>query len=252
MAEKTRSSQLRSRGYFSHSLLLSILGGIVCSSLGGHTGFTPGASRCAQSRLGKFAEATDAAEKPAATPAPAPAPTSSVSIVAVNDENIATTASILAGLAGALLGGVWIGGALFAAGAYLSRKDGEVSSAIKGVASSALDALNFGADMNQKYTVTDKIGGALSGVVEKAKESVGDNETVKTINDAVDKAGEAVSKIDKDINIKGTVGNVVAATSEFAADAVERVVDVNEEYKVTEQIVSKGKEVVSDVQTKLN
>mmetsp|Transcript_88341 Transcript_88341/g.175653 ORF Transcript_88341/g.175653 Transcript_88341/m.175653 type:complete len:255 (-) Transcript_88341:223-987(-) len=248
MAGKARSFQLRSRGNFSHILLLNVFAGIVCGPCSGHIGFTPGISRWAQSPLGRHAEPAAAAEKPAAAPAPSPEPSSSVALVVLNDENVATTASILAGLAGALLGGVWIGGALFAAGAYLSRKDDDVSLAFKGVASSALNALNFGANLNQKYEVTDKIGGALSGAVAKAKESVGENETAKKISDAVDKAGEVVSKIDQDTNIGGTVGNVVSATSEFAAEAVERVVDVNEEYKVTEQIVNKGKEVVSQLQ----
>jgi len=251
--KKTRSSPFRSRSILGHVLLFGVAAG-VCASLKGHIGFTPGlagASRRVQGHLGRYAEPPATAEKPAATPAPAPAPSDSVALVVVNEESVATTASLLAGLAGALLGGVWVGGALFAAGSYLSRKDGDLSTAIKGVASSALEALNFGANLNSKYTVTDQIGGALSNAVDGVKSSAGDNEAFKTVSTAVDGVGKAVGDLDKDVNIKGTVGNVVSAASEFAADAVDRVVEVNEEYKVTEQIVDKAKSAASQVQDQL-
>jgi len=251
MMETSRSSQLRSRGNLRYVVLLGVLAGTLCLSLSVHTGFTPAVSHGAQRPLGRFAEPTAAAETPAATPAPAPAESSSVALVVVNDENTATTASILAGLAGVLLGGPWIGGALFAAGSYLSRKEGDLPMAIKGVASSALQVLNFGANMNDKYTVTDQIGGALSGAIANVKKNTGDGEVVKTLSDTFDKVGKALGDLDKDVNIKNTAGNVVSAASEFAADAVERVVGVNEDYKLTEQIADKAKDVASQVQEKL-
>lgn len=249
MAEKARSSQRRSRSNFG-IILFSVTAATLCASLSGHAGFTVGVSRRAQRPLGRFAE-PPAAETKAATPAPAPAPSSSVALIVVNDENTATTASILAGLAGALLGGVWIGGTLFAAASYLSRQEGDIPKAIKGVAQSALEALNFGANLNSKYTVTDQIGGAVGGAVDKVKETTGDNEVTKTLSNTADTVGKAVSDLDRDVNIKGTVGNVVSAASEFAADAVERVVEVNEEYKVTEQIADKAKDVAEQVQSKV-
>merc|ERR1719480_302194 len=89
-----------------------------------------------------------------------------VALVKVTDENKVTTASLLGGAAGILLGGVWVGGALFAATSYLARKeDDDLSRALKGVASSGLQVLNFGSYLNDKYAVTGQIGGALSGVI---------------------------------------------------------------------------------------
>merc|ERR1711956_14007 len=110
---------------------------------------------------------------------------------------------------------------------------------------------NFGANLNSEYTVTDQIGGALDKAVDNEKKTTGDNEVTKTLSNTADTVGKAVSDLDRDVNIKGTVGNVVSAASEFAADAVERVVEVNEEYKVTEQIADKAKDVASQVQSQV-
>jgi len=204
-------------------------------------------------RLEQRAEPTPAAAPTPAAPAPAP---DSVALVKINPENKAATASILGGLAGTLLGGVWVGGALFAAASYLSRKEGDVSSAVNEVASSALQTLNFGASLNDQYTVTDQIGSALSGAINNVKENAGGGaEAINTLTGVVDGAVKIVDDLDKDVNIKATLGNVLSSASELAAEAVDTVVDrakeVNEEFKITDQITDKAKEAADKVQQQL-
>merc|ERR1711972_919804 len=97
---------------------------------------------------------------------------SSVALVKVTEESKATTASVIGGLAGPLVGGVWVGGAVFAASAYLAKKeDDDVSKALKGVAAGSLEVLNFGAYLNDKYAVTDNIGSALSNAIDSVDTS---------------------------------------------------------------------------------
>lgn len=263
MAARVKSLQLRSRGHTGYAIVMSLGAALVCSYASGFnmqvSKVFVGSPMAHQGqralRLGRAAEPetppAPAAPEPAA-PAPAPTPSSSVALVVVNDENTATTASILGGVAGALLGGVWVGGALFAAASYFSRKEGDVSTVFKGVASTALETLNFGAGLNDKYKTTDQIGSALSGAVDKIKANAGGGaEAVNTVTGAVDSAYKAVEDLDKDVNIKSTVGGVFSSASELAAEAIDKAVELNEEYKITGQIAEKAKEVASKVQEQL-
>jgi hypothetical protein len=174
-----------------------------------------------------------------------------VELVVINDASTITTASILSGFAGALLGGIWVGGALFVASSYFGRKDTDVSLALKGVATSVLETLNFGGQIADKYKVTDKIGGTLSDAVSNVKASAGDNEAVNTVVGVFDGAAKAVGDLDKEVGIKDSLGNAVSSASELASEAVEKAVEVNQEYKITDTVVEKAQEVVNQTQEKL-
>ncbi|CAE8646425.1 unnamed protein product, partial [Polarella glacialis] len=107
--------------------------------------------------------------------------TSSMALVKVNEENSVTTAGVLGGLVGLFVGGVWVGGALFAASSYLARKkDDDLAAGLKGIAAGGLEALNYVDYLNVKYEVTDQVGSALSNALGDAKS--GDNkETVSSV-----------------------------------------------------------------------
>mmetsp|Transcript_125767 Transcript_125767/g.391663 ORF Transcript_125767/g.391663 Transcript_125767/m.391663 type:complete len:249 (-) Transcript_125767:27-773(-) len=190
------------------------------------------ARRCSSPR---FAESASA-------PAPAPAPSPSVALVKVTEESKMTTAAVLSGFAGLLLGGVWVGGALFAAASYFSRKEDDVAKVLKGSAGGGLEALNFGASMLEKYSVTDKIGSALSGALESAKSSPDSKEAMSTVAGFIDGLTDAVKSLDKDVGIKDTLGSLATSASDMAYQAVDKAVNLNEEYKVTEQIAEKVQE----------
>lgn len=174
----------------------------------------------------------------------APAPGGdSMALVKVTDENAKTTASLVGGALGLLLGGVWVGGALFAATSYLTRKeDDDISKALKGVASAGLEAINFGAAMNDKYTVTGKIGGAFTDVVSKAKTD-STKDTFAQAEGVVDNIKGAIKSVDDDIGIKDTIGTLATSASDLAYQAVDKVVDLEKQYKVTDQIKEKIDEV---------
>ncbi|CAE8610421.1 unnamed protein product [Polarella glacialis] len=145
---------------------------------------------------------------------------SSMALVKVDKENTMATAGVLAGVAGVLVGGVWLGGALFAATSYLVRKDDDLSKGLSGVATGSLEALNFVDYLSNKYEVTSKLGSALS---QGPLESVSD----------------AITNFDKEVGIKDSLGGILLSGTDLAAQAVAKAMELNEEYRVTDQIKEK-------------
>jgi len=183
---------------------------------------------------------------------------SSVALVKVTEENKMTTASVVGGVAGLLVGGVWVGGALFAATSYLSRKeDDDVSKALKGIASGSLEVLNFGAYLNDKYAVTDRLGTALTDALESTKTATSSASTATTTAAASQESAspaqflstisKTIEEADKEIGFKETLGTLATSASELAFQAVDKAVELNDKYKVTEQIKDKIQESASSV-----
>jgi len=189
----------------------------------------------------EHARRTSLRAEAAASPSPSP----SVALVKVTEENKMTTASVLGGLAGLLVGGVWVGAGLFAAGSYLTRKDDDIAKALKGVASGSLEVLNFGGYLNDKYTVTDKIGSAFNEALEST--SSGSSST-DSVSGFVTGVVDAVKTADKDIGFKDTLGQLASSASDLAYQAVEKAVDLNAQYKITDQIKEKIDEATSGAQ----
>mmetsp|Transcript_72503 Transcript_72503/g.219495 ORF Transcript_72503/g.219495 Transcript_72503/m.219495 type:complete len:233 (-) Transcript_72503:171-869(-) len=168
------------------------------------------------------------AEEAAAAPAPSP----SVALVKVTEESKMTTAGVIGGVAGLLLGGFWVGGALFTAASYLARKeDDDVAKALKGLAAGSLEVLNFGAYVNEKYEVTGKVGSAVTNAL--------GSDNMATVDSVLD----SVKAADKDIGFKDTIGTLATSASELACQAVDKAVELNKEYKITDQISEKIEEV---------
>eukprot|EP00418_Pyrodinium_bahamense_P069118 CAMPEP_0179086266 /NCGR_PEP_ID=MMETSP0796-20121207/39120_1 /TAXON_ID=73915 /ORGANISM="Pyrodinium bahamense, Strain pbaha01" /LENGTH=246 /DNA_ID=CAMNT_0020783729 /DNA_START=66 /DNA_END=806 /DNA_ORIENTATION=- len=165
------------------------------------------------------------------------------SLVKITEESKITTVSILGGLVGLLVGGFWVGAASFVASSYFARRDDDVADALKGIASGGLEALNFGSNINEKYQVTDKVGDAVSGAVESAKKNADTREAISSLEGVVGNVTGAVESVDRDIGIRDTLGSLVTSASEAANKGVEKVVELNDEYKVTDQLSQKIQEV---------
>lgn len=208
----------------------------VLGAVGAASAFTGGA----------FAGGAFAARHPmvyveAEAPAPAPAPTS-VALVKVTEESAATTAGVLGGAVGLLTGGVWVGAALFAASSYLSKRDDDVSKALKGVATAGLEAVNFGAYLTNKYEVTDKVSSAFDEALK--------SDSLKSVAPAFNSIGEAYTSVDKDIGIKDTLGTLLTSAADLASQAVDKTVELNNEYKITDQIGEKIQELTEQASKK--
>mmetsp|Transcript_52912 Transcript_52912/g.97902 ORF Transcript_52912/g.97902 Transcript_52912/m.97902 type:complete len:239 (-) Transcript_52912:65-781(-) len=173
--------------------------------------------------------------------APAPAPESGGALVKIDEANVKATGSVLAGLAGLLVGGLWVGAGLFAAASYAGRKDDDVGKAIKGVSQTALEALNFTANMDSKYKVTDNLGKSVSSAVEKNVKS----EDKATLDSAVNTVSGSVADLDKEVGIKATLGSIVLTATDLSAQAVEKLLDFNEKNKVTDKLAEQASNLAS-------
>lgn len=167
----------------------------------------------------------------------------SSALVKVTEENSITTAGVLAGVVGLLVGGIWVGAGLFAASSYLARKkDDDVAQILKSVASNALEVVNFVGNLDSKYGVTAKVSDSIKSSVDSAKNSPDS----KGIADVVGGLGDAITNFDKDVGIKDALGNVLTSSSELAAKAVDKVVELNTQYKVTDQLKEKIDSAIKD------
>jgi len=198
------------------------------------TAFVTGASTTRPNlRSRVVAHAEEAAKAPAKEPEK-----SETSLVVISEESKVTAASVLPGIAGLLLfKSLFVAVPLFAAASYVVRQDNDLATSLKGIAASGLEALNFGGSLNEKYEVTGKIGSSFNENVKKLNGEKG------SVSEVVEKVQTAASNLDKEVGIKDSVGNILTEGSNLAAQAVEKVVDLNKEYKVTDQIKEKVDEV---------
>lgn len=194
--------------------------------------------------LGPRAAGRSVAALAEAAAAPAPAP--SAALVKVTEQSTITTAGVLGGVVGLLLGGVWVGGALFTISSYLARqKDDDVAKALKGAASGSLEAINYAAYVNEKYTLTDKLGSAISSAVDSAKSNPETKEAVTTVSGVLNGAGEAIKSFDKEVGIQATLGSILTAGGDLAAQALQKAIDLDKQYKITDQVKEKINEVTA-------
>mmetsp|Transcript_70300 Transcript_70300/g.168457 ORF Transcript_70300/g.168457 Transcript_70300/m.168457 type:complete len:226 (-) Transcript_70300:102-779(-) len=169
----------------------------------------------------------------------------SAALVKIDDANVKATAGFLAGLAGLLVGGIWIGAGLFAASSYAVRREDDVGSALRGVSKTALEALNFASNMDGKYKVTDNLSKTVSSAAEKNLKPA----DKANLDNAVGTVSSSVGDLDKEIGIKGTLGSIALSASDLAAQAVEKLLDFNEKNKVTDKIASQVSDIASKAQS---
>lgn len=161
---------------------------------------------------------------------------SSTALVKVTPENSIATAGVLGGVTGLLLGGFWIGAAGFVATSYLAKKEeSDVATVLKGVSSASLEALNYVDYLNKKYEVTNKVGSALND----ALDANSDKDSTSSVKTTLNSVGDAIDSFDKDVGIKDTLGGLLLAGTDLANQLAKKVVELNSEYKVTDQIKAK-------------
>mmetsp|Transcript_81539 Transcript_81539/g.174741 ORF Transcript_81539/g.174741 Transcript_81539/m.174741 type:complete len:254 (+) Transcript_81539:71-832(+) len=228
------------------SWLLALSLGLACAVAFGRAGktapstFTAGVAPLSLRPRALRGDVMRMGEAEAAAPAPSPAPAPSVALVKVTEESTMTAAGVLGGLVGLVFGGVWVGGALFVATSWLAKKeDDDLSKAVKGVAASGLEVLNFGAYINDKYSLTGGLGSAITGAIDSAKENPSTKEAASSASGVLDSVKDAVSSFDQDVGIKDTVGTILTSGTDLASQAVDKVTDLNDKYKVTDQIKEK-------------
>eukprot|EP00929_Paragymnodinium_shiwhaense_P021162 TRINITY_DN13872_c0_g1_i3.p1 TRINITY_DN13872_c0_g1~~TRINITY_DN13872_c0_g1_i3.p1 ORF type:complete len:270 (-),score=52.65 TRINITY_DN13872_c0_g1_i3:114-824(-) len=192
----------------------------------------------------------------AAAPAPAPnGPTRSAeedkksyALVKVTEQNTITTASLIPGLVGFWFGGMWVAGALFAAGAYYARqKDDDVGQGLRNIGQGTLEAINFLAELNDEYDISGKVSGAFMSAVEAGKKDKSTKERLDQLSNTINAVTEAAAEFDKTVGVKDTVGNLLTTASDVAGAGVNTAVELNDEYEVTNKL---SNEVLSKIRSR--
>merc|ERR1712203_1234485 len=122
-----------------------------------------------------------------------------------------------------------------------------------GIASGGIEILNFGAYLNDKYTVTDKLGSALSDAVESGGSSGASSSSStpqdNSVSNVLGTVKKTIEDADKEIGFKDTFGTIATSASDLAFQAVDKAVELNDKYKVTDQITEKISEAASSAKT---
>mmetsp|Transcript_100278 Transcript_100278/g.272655 ORF Transcript_100278/g.272655 Transcript_100278/m.272655 type:complete len:231 (+) Transcript_100278:89-781(+) len=212
-----------------------VAGGLLLRAALAPTCFVGGAATSA--RRGGLAPQRAEAEKPEAA---------AEEFVAINEDNTAAMASLIGGITGVLVGGPVLGVLLFVGFAFLVRQgaDNDAATALKGVAAKGLETLNFIGGVDQKYEVTRKVGKSVGEQVDKVKASSPEAAEI------IDKVGGAIEKVDKEVNIKSSLSNVVTSGSSLAKDIVDKAIETNEKYGISDKIKGTIGDAVSKVQKK--
>eukprot|EP00929_Paragymnodinium_shiwhaense_P021445 TRINITY_DN13987_c0_g1_i1.p1 TRINITY_DN13987_c0_g1~~TRINITY_DN13987_c0_g1_i1.p1 ORF type:complete len:352 (+),score=93.51 TRINITY_DN13987_c0_g1_i1:80-1135(+) len=162
---------------------------------------------------------------------------SSTALVRVTEENSMVAASIVPGMVGWFVGGVWLGGAAFMASSYFSRqKDGDYSDigqGLRSIGEGALTTVNTGADLADEYEVGNKVGDAFSGMLTDMRTS-GNKQIADGLDAAVGGVSSAIEKFDEAVSVKAFVGTVLTTTSEIANQAMQTLASIIEEAMASE------------------
>merc|ERR1712086_830201 len=100
-----------------------------------------------------------------------------------------------------------------------------------------------GAFLNDKYAVTSTISDSFASALESNPQAK------KSADDVWNGVNEAYTSVDKDVGIKDTLGTILASGSELASQAIDKAVELNDQYKVTDQIGEKISEVIDKAQS---
>jgi len=178
-----------------------------------------------------------------------------LAIVPINEASVEFTAGTIGAAAGFVLGGPIV--AAFAALScnYLARKDEDKSSSTTTTATSpkkvvdtasitALNAYNSLAKFEKQNAILDTISNLLEKVVDKAKELYSPaGDAIVAVESTL---GGIVDKVEE-YDLVGGAGTVLDSVGDLVEIGVDKVVDLDEEYRLTERVKGVVKGAVKTV-----
>lgn len=189
------------------------------------------------------------APPPAPVPPKAPLPKTSFTvprefaIVPINEASVQFTAGLLGASAGFLLGGPILGAILAATTNYLSRKDDEVSKEtspkkiVDTASQTALLVYNYLARFETENKVVDTTLKVLESAVDKAKASEGAaGSTLLTIESTLGGVAKKVEELNDDYDFVKGAETVLNSVGDLVEISVDKVVSLNDEYKLTDRV----------------
>ncbi|KAL7490945.1 hypothetical protein ACHAWT_000448 [Skeletonema menzelii] len=183
-----------------------------------------------------------------------------LALVPINESTVQFTAGALGATAGLVLGGPLLAIFLSATANYLSRKDDEpqagkdsISSPkriIDTAAQTALLIYNFVAQFERDNKIVDGTFKVIEGAVDKAKQSEESGEAIAALENTLGGVAKSVEKLNEDFDLVGGAGTVLNTVGDLVEDSVDKVIDLNDQFKLTDRIGGVVKGAVAKVTEK--
>jgi len=120
----------------------------------------------------------------------------------------------------------------------------QVGEVVRGVGKVSLDVYNFLLKINGKYDLTDKAGAQLKDQLNKLKAG-SSGETIAKVEDALSKATSKFNELDKEYDLVEKGKQALGYAGDLSAKAIDKGLELNAEYKLTDQVVAKVTEASS-------
>mmetsp|Transcript_12668 Transcript_12668/g.43755 ORF Transcript_12668/g.43755 Transcript_12668/m.43755 type:complete len:222 (-) Transcript_12668:95-760(-) len=200
---------------------------LLCAALllASARGLVPLRTGAPRSAVKAFADESPVGSSPAETSA----------LVPINEETIASSASVTTGVVGYVIGGPVFAVLTAIAGNYAVKRDGEVGDVIRGFGKVSLDVFNFLLKLNGKYDLTSKASVAAKSAVDKLKESDSDG-TLGKLETSLAAATAKLSSLDMEFGLVEKGKQVLGYAGDLSVKAIDKSIELNSEYKLTDKV----------------
>ena len=175
-------------------------------------------------------------------------------IVPINQANIEFTSGVLAGGLALALGASPLFAVVAAAVAnYISKKTdlGELNELVNGISTASLNTLNWFGKLDSKYLVLGKLSDQLDAQITKLKNSEGESaENIKKIEESLAKTSKQIQQLAEEIDLIEGSKQALGAVGEVIETSVDKAVDANKQYKLTERAANAAKKAVDKAKSK--
>ena len=115
---------------------------------------------------------------------------------------------------------------------------------MRGVGKVSLDVYNFILKLNGKYDLTGKAGAAVTEQIEKLKAGES-GESVTKLTTTVDSVTSKISELNEEYDLLDKGKQAVGFAGDLSVKAIDKGIELNAEYKLTDQVVAKVTEASS-------
>ncbi|KAL7541514.1 hypothetical protein ACHAXR_011440 [Thalassiosira sp. AJA248-18] len=169
-------------------------------------------------------------------------------IVPINAETVEFTSGVLGGALALALGASPVFAVVAAAAVnYVSKKDdlGEINELVQGISKASLNTLNWFGKLDSKYSVLGKLNDTLDKSLNDLKNSESESaETYKKIEETVTKTSKQIKQLADEIDLIEGGKQALGAVGEVLETSIDKAVDANKEYKLTERASGAAKKAI--------
>ena len=172
-------------------------------------------------------------------------------IIAINQETVEFTSGVLGAALALAFGASPVLAVVAAAAAnYISKKEdlGELNEFVNGLSTASLNTFNWFGKLDSKYTILGKLTDTLDKSIEQLKNSEGESaETIKKIEETVSKTTKQIQQLADELDVVEGGKQVLGAVGDVLEAGIDKAVDANEEYKLTDRAAEAAKKAVDKV-----